>query len=72
MSSNDMPHIAKTTFDENYNFVVELTSIESLYNKLWAFKVARVPISRISRLPTWNLEKMTFGCNPHGQSQIIL
>jgi hypothetical protein len=39
--------------DEKYNFVLHLTSIECLHKKLWAFKVARVPISGISRLLTW-------------------
>jgi hypothetical protein len=66
MSLDDMPHIVGTTFDESYNFVVNLTSIKGLHKKLWASKVAKVPISRISGLPTWNPEKMTFGCNPHG------
>ncbi len=34
--------------DEGYNFTLGFTSIKSLYQKLWASKVAGVPISRIS------------------------
>jgi len=35
------------SFDEGYNFVLNLTSIGGLHKKLWALKVTRVPISRI-------------------------
>jgi hypothetical protein len=35
--------------DEGYNFFLDLTSIGGLYTKLWASKVVRVPISKISR-----------------------
>jgi hypothetical protein len=38
-------------FDEGYNFVLDLTSIEGLHTKLWASKVAGVPILGILRLP---------------------
>jgi hypothetical protein len=57
-------------FNEDYNFDLDLTSIGGLNKKLWATKVARVPISR---LPTWeSRDKMTFGCKAHNQTQIIL
>jgi hypothetical protein len=53
--------------DEGYNFDLDLTSIRGLHKKLWASKVAGIPISRISGLPTWEShDKMTFGYNPHG------
>jgi hypothetical protein len=39
-------------FDEGYNFVLDLTSNKGLNKKVWASKVTRVPISRISGLPT--------------------
>jgi hypothetical protein len=36
--------------------------------KLWASKVVKIPISSISRLPTWeSWDKMTFGCKPCGR-----
>jgi hypothetical protein len=51
----------------------KITSIGGLHKKLWASKVARVPISRISRFPTWeSKDEMTFGCRPYGQAQRIL
>jgi hypothetical protein len=31
-------------FDEGYNFALDLTLIGGLHTKLWASKVARVPI----------------------------
>jgi hypothetical protein len=40
-------------FDKNYNFSLELVSIRGLHKKLWAFKVVKVPILGISKLPTW-------------------
>jgi hypothetical protein len=59
--------------DEGYNFVSDLTSIGGLHKKLWASIVARVPILRILKLPTWeSRDKMTFGCRPHGQAHRIL
>jgi hypothetical protein len=39
------------TLNNSYNFTLNLTSIGGLHTKLWASKVARVPISRISGLP---------------------
>jgi hypothetical protein len=45
--------------NEGYNFVLNLTSIEGLHKKLWASKVVRVPILRISGLLTCeSLDKM--------------
>ncbi len=38
--------------DEGYNFTLDLTSIKGLHKKLWASEVAKVPILRISGLPT--------------------
>jgi len=59
--------------DEGYNFALDVTSIEGLHKKLWASKVVRVPISRISRLSTWEFrDKMTFGCRPYDKAQRIL
>jgi len=37
--------------DEGYNFVLGLISIKGLHAKLWALKVAGIPIVRISGLP---------------------
>ncbi len=60
-------HILLEALNKGYNFVLDLTSIEGLQKKLWAFQVMKVPISGISRLPTWeSRDKMTFGCNPIG------
>jgi hypothetical protein len=39
-------------FDKGYNFAVESISIGGLHKKLWASKVAGVPISGFSELPT--------------------
>jgi len=51
--------------EEGYNFSSYFISIEGLHKKLWASKVARVPISRILGLPTWeSWDKMTFGVGP--------
>jgi hypothetical protein len=37
-------------FDDGYNFALTLSSIKGMHKKLWASKVARNLISRISRL----------------------
>jgi hypothetical protein len=39
--------------DEGYNFASSFTWIKGLHMMLWAFKVSRVPILKILRLPTW-------------------
>jgi hypothetical protein len=36
--------------DEGYNFASNLTSIGGMHTKLWAFKVAEVPILGILKL----------------------
>ncbi len=41
--------------DENYNFSLELISIQRLYTKLWAPKVVRVLVVRILGLPLGSL-----------------
>jgi hypothetical protein len=48
-----MTHIVEKLFDDGYNFDLDLISIEGQHKKLWVSKVARVPISGISGLPTW-------------------
>ncbi len=59
--------------DKVYKFASNLISIGGLHKKLWASKVVGVPISRISRLPTWeSQDKMTFGCRFHGHAQKII
>jgi hypothetical protein len=40
------------TFDERYNFFLNLISIEGLHTKLWGPKVAGVPTLAISGLPS--------------------
>jgi len=40
------------TFDKVYNFVINLTLIKGIQKKLWASKVAKVPIWRILGLLT--------------------
>jgi hypothetical protein len=55
-----------------YNFDFDLTSIGALHKKLWASKVARVPIIGISGFPTWECwDKMTFGYKPCGHAKRI-
>jgi hypothetical protein len=44
-------------FNKGYNFVLNLTSIGGFHKKLSASKVARVPISIISRLLNWESQK---------------
>jgi hypothetical protein len=44
-------------FDKGYNFALELTSIRAMHKKLWASKVAKVPILGIAGLPTWSPKK---------------
>jgi hypothetical protein len=48
MCARGMPHIVeKKTLDKGYNFTSNFTSIKGFHNKLWASKMAIVPISRI-------------------------
>ncbi len=51
--------------DEGYIFAFNLTSIKGFHKKLWAYKVAGVPISRILRLSTWeSWERWHLGVAP--------
>jgi len=45
------------TLDEGYNFALDLISIKGLHVKLWAPKVAGVPIVGILGLPLWSPRK---------------
>jgi hypothetical protein len=38
---------------KGYNFALDLTLIKAFHKKLWASKVARVPILKIVRPLTW-------------------
>jgi hypothetical protein len=52
-------------FDKAYNFSLDFASIRGFNKNLWASKMARVPILRISRLPTWeSLKKWHLGVAP--------
>jgi hypothetical protein len=42
--------------DESYNFASNFISIGGLHVKLWALKVEKIPIVRISGLPLGSLE----------------
>jgi hypothetical protein len=58
--------------DKSYNFTLDLISIIGLHTKLWASKVARVPILGNFETSTWeSWDKMTFGCWPHGTEYTI-
>jgi hypothetical protein len=51
--------------EKGYNFSLKFTSIIGLHKKLWASKLSRVPISKISRLLTWkSREKWHLGATP--------
>jgi hypothetical protein len=59
--------------DESYNFASNLTLIRGVQKTLWVPKFSKIPISRISRFPSWESQvKITFGWRPHGQAQRIL
>jgi hypothetical protein len=45
------------TLDEIYNFVSNLTSTEGLHKKLWASKVAIIPILGTMGLSTWESQE---------------
>jgi hypothetical protein len=62
-------YILLESFWWRYNFSLNFTPIKGLHKKIWASKVIGIPISGILGLPTWeSKDKMTFGCNPHGQA----
>jgi hypothetical protein len=50
-------HISLKTFDEDYNFALDLISIRGLHKELWASKVVEVPIFKISGLLIWKFRK---------------
>jgi len=57
--------------DKGYNFSLDLSSIRGLHTKLWASKVARVPISRISKLPLGSPgTKCHFGVGPVARHKV--
>jgi hypothetical protein len=56
-------------FKEGYNYALDLIVIGGLHAKLWAPKVAKVPIVGI---PRESQDKMPFGCGLRGESQRIL
>jgi hypothetical protein len=51
-------------FDEGNNFDFDLTSIKGLHTKLWASKIARVPIL-IIQFPKWEFIWESGGSFPH-------
>ncbi len=58
-------------FDEGYNFVLDFISIGGLHTKLWAPKVTKVPVARISRLPLGNPRtKWHLGAGPMARHKI--
>jgi hypothetical protein len=58
-------HISWKALNEGYKFAVDLISIGGLHTKLWASKVARVSISRISKLQLRSPEtKWRLGVGP--------
>jgi hypothetical protein len=69
-------HISWKAFDNGYNFALDLAFIGGLHKKLWASKVAEIPIIGLSpfflNLDMGVPEKMTFECNPCGKPQRIL
>jgi len=46
-------HISWKNLNKGYNFALDLIAIKGLDEKLWASKVAKVPILGISGFPTW-------------------
>ncbi len=59
-------------FNEGHNFVLDLTSIKRLHTNM-NLQSRGSPNFGNFRTPTWeSLDKMTFGCWPHGQAQRIL
>jgi hypothetical protein len=71
MCLGNVSHAVEKELNKGYNFSLDLTSIEGLHTKLWASKLMRIPIFKISGLPSWeSRDKMTFGCSPHGEAHI--
>jgi uncharacterized membrane protein len=59
-------------FDEGYNFALDLTSIGSFHTKLWASKVAKVPILKILGLHLGVLRQNDIWVLVLGKAQNIL
>jgi hypothetical protein len=57
MRARDVSHIVGKAFDEGYNFALDVTSIRGMHKMLYASKVVKVPISKISRLSTWESQE---------------
>ncbi len=49
------------TFNEGYNFVMDLISIGGLHIKLWAPKVVGIPTMGISRIPAVGISGFALG-----------
>jgi hypothetical protein len=59
--------------DKGYNFSSDLISIKGMHAKLWASKVAKVPVVGISGLPLGNPEtKWHLGAYPVTKHKIYL
>jgi hypothetical protein len=59
------------TFDEGYNFALNLISIRDLHAKLWGSKVAGVPTLTISGLPLRSLgTKSHLDVGPMGSHKV--
>jgi hypothetical protein len=59
--------------NKGYNFALGIIAIGGFHKKLCAFKVAGVPIVRISGLPLGSPRtKRPFGCGHRGELQSIL
>jgi len=56
LHAGDVRRTIGKNLDKGYKFVSNLISIGGLHAKLWAPKVARVPIMGISRLSFGSLE----------------
>ncbi len=57
--------------DKGYNFSLDFISMEGLHTKLWAPKVARIPIVRILKLPFGSLgTKWHFGVSPMARHKV--
>jgi hypothetical protein len=50
LRAGEVPRTIGKDLNEDYNFSSNLTLIEDLHKKLWASKVAKVLILRISKL----------------------
>ncbi len=61
------------SFDEGYNFVLDLVSIGGLHTKLWAPQSHENLNFGNFEIPTWeSRDKKPFGCGSRGEAQNIL